>query len=68
MSAPASGACFGVSPFWVWHLDSFLINIAANVPLAQARLNQFSNLLRRSFSAVQRGSITGSEQEHFSVF
>src|ERR1700690_534853 len=23
MGAPASGACFGVSPFWIWHLDSF---------------------------------------------
>jgi len=23
MGAPASGARFGVSPFWIWHLDSF---------------------------------------------
>jgi hypothetical protein len=23
MSAPASSACFRVSPFWIWHLDSF---------------------------------------------
>src|SRR5271167_407024 len=23
VGAPASGACFGVSPFWIWHLNSF---------------------------------------------
>src|ERR1700674_3591267 len=35
MGAPASGACFRVSPFWIWHLDSFLISVGASV-LARA--------------------------------
>jgi len=35
MSAPASGACFGVSPFWIWHLDSFLSNVGASVSLVR---------------------------------
>jgi hypothetical protein len=25
MSAPISGACFRVSPFWIWHLGSFCL-------------------------------------------
>src|ERR1700694_6348142 len=68
VGAPASGACFRVSPFWIWHLDSFVINVGASVPARASREDQFPNLLRRSFSAVQRGSSTGSAQEHCSKF
>src|ERR1700736_5855253 len=49
MGAPTSGASFRVSPFWIRHLDSFLINVGASVRARAPREDQFPNLLRRSF-------------------
>src|SRR5579864_4159108 len=69
MSAPISGACFRVSPFWIWHLNSFLCRRERPRSCAfSLNQNQSSSLLRRSFRAVQRGSSTGSAQEHCSRF
>src|ERR1700686_2105936 len=33
MCAPASGACFGVSPFWIWHYRFLYVGVS--VPLVR---------------------------------
>src|ERR1700674_90931 len=68
MGAPASGACFRVSPFWIWHLDSFLINVGANRPrsCAAAKISlptcceDLSAVSNADLLSVQRKSIAPS--------
>src|SRR6202451_1067504 len=68
MGAPSSGASFRVSPFWIWHLNSFVGASVLARALFVSDKDQSSNLLRISLSAVHRGSSIGSEQEHCSRF